>query len=93
MTSIPKPEYHSGPGSEAKVVDRAAKLDTYMVEYKDGEGKKQVRLAFVVPGSKTTFIVNSSIAGKAVVTTANPWFHKALSDLLEEDGTGGAESI
>ncbi len=95
MTSIPRAEY-VGDSEEAKVVDRALKLDVYLVEYKDGESKTQVRIAFRCPGSDSTFITNPSISGKAVVTTANSWFHKALTELLQQEEMepgGGGESI
>jgi len=91
MTSIPHPEgspqfkFGKGDGGVGTVTG-VAKLEAYLVQYKDNEGKEQVRIAFRVPGSTSTFMLNEKIAGQNVATSAYSWFHKALSDKLDSAG-------
>lgn len=67
-------------------IEKIAKLEPYLVAYRDGEGKSQVRVAFRMPGGEATFIINERIGGNNVVTSAHPWFHKAFVAKLEADG-------
>jgi len=87
MASIPSPEgapqfkfndAHDGVGT----VTGVAKLDTYLVQYKDKEGRDTVRIAFRVPGTNSTFLLNERISGQHVATSAYEWFTKALQDKL-----------
>ena len=57
--------------------------------YTDGEGNDQVRVVFRVPNSNNFFVVQERIQGNFVVTQANNWFNKALSQELDK----GVESI
>lgn len=83
---------------EPNSIQKIAKLDAFLVAYKDGEGRDQVRVAFRLPGGEATFIINEKIGGSNVVTSSHPWFHKAFVSKLEtlgiEDNKGeSAESI
>jgi hypothetical protein len=91
MTSIPHPEgspqfkFGEGDGGVGTVTG-VAKLDAYLVQYKDQEGKEQVRIAFRVPGADSTFLLNERVSGQNIATAAYSWFHKALTDKLDSDG-------
>jgi len=67
-------------------IQKIAQLDTYLVAYKDGEGKDQARVVFRIPGADATFMVNAKISGKNIVTQAHNWFHKAFVDKLRSEG-------
>lgn len=92
-SSIPhpegSPEFKFGAGDGAVgTVTGVAELSAYLVQYKDNEGKEQVRIAFRVPGATSTFLLNERIGGQNLATSAHGWFHKALSDKL---GAAGLE--
>jgi hypothetical protein len=71
---------------EPNSIQKIAKLDAFLVAYKDGEGKEQVRVAFRLAGGEATFIINEKIGGSNIVTSAHPWFHKAFVGKLESLG-------
>jgi len=82
---IPKPEYKfddAPGGGEAMVVTRLAELKPYLVEYKDGRGETQTRVAFHLPGSEFVWMLQKSIQGSHVVTQANDWFKKGFQKKL-----------
>lgn len=85
-------------GTPPRTVKGVMKVDTYLVGYTDNDGRDAARIAFRLPGQKTTYILQERISGNQVVLPANEWFHKALVDKLQaeglEDSTGEAvESV
>ena len=104
MTQIPVAteakgfKFGQAESGEPSSIQKIAKMDAYLVAYKDGEGKDQVRVALRLPGGEATFVINEKIGGSNVVTSAHPWFHKAFVAKLEAEGQEtskgeGAESI
>ena len=92
--TIPTAEYKyddAPGGGEAMVVSKLAKLEPYLVEYKDGQGHTQARVVFHMPGSEHVWIVQKTIQGANVVTAANDWFKKGFQKKLV--GSKPAESI
>ena len=71
---------------EPSSIQKVAKLDTYLVAYKDGEGKNQARIVLRLPGADKTFVINERISGTNIVTSAYNWFHKAFVTKLELNG-------
>jgi len=61
-------------------------LDTYIVKYKDGEGKIQNRICFRPPGSNSVFLLQEKISGSFVATAGHQWFAKAVKDYLLSKG-------
>ena len=101
-SAIPTPEYKFADGaSEAKSIDKVAKMDAYLVQYKDGKGETVVQLAFRFPKSSSTFLLKQKITNVPVLTTAHKWFNDKLEAMLQEEGLeegsndtdGNAESI
>ena len=103
-TTIPHPEgapdFKFGDidaGTGPNSIQAVSPLEAFLVAYKDGEGRKQVRIAFRLPDEKATFLMQEKISGANVATSAHAWFHKALTKKLQtvglEDGNDGAESI
>lgn len=95
---IPTPEFKFGDAESESpsTVQKVAKVDAYVVSYKDGAGKDQARIVFRVPGADVTFMINERISGSHVVTSAHPWFHKALVEKLRVAGmerTVSSESV
>lgn len=96
MTSIPQPDrggFVFGDADENapnKIID-LTKVTTYMVAYNDGSSKKQVRLAFRVPGSKSTFLLQEKIQGQHVATVGTSWFQKEFLSKLREKGFEASE--
>jgi len=91
MTAIPHPEgspqFKFAQGDEGVgTVTGVAELKSYLVQYKDHEGKEQVRICFRVPGASSTFMLNERVNGQNLATSAYDWFHKALSDRLDSSG-------
>jgi hypothetical protein len=88
-----KPEFVMGKADEnaPKTVKNVAKLEAFLVEYVDGEGNKEVRICFQVPGASSTFMLQERINGVFVATAAQDWFHKALKQKLTEQK--GVESV
>lgn len=74
-------DVEGGPGT----IKGVAKLDPYLVSYVDQEGKDQVRIAFRVPGSNSTFLLQETIQGAKVATVAYSWFHKIFVDRIRAD--------
>lgn len=93
MTTIPHPE--GAPGFKfSDVTDSDApntiikvdKLDVYLVSYRDGQAKEQVRVCLRIPGSNATFVLQERISGANIATSVHQWFHKALMDKLRTRG-------
>jgi hypothetical protein len=92
MSSIQQPagSYKFGQQTGTpRTIKNATKLEPYLVDFTDGEGRDQVRVAFRVPDSAHFFIVQEKIQGSFVVTRANDWFNKGLSAKLSK----GVESV
>lgn len=93
MTTIPHPE--GAPGFKfsdvtdleaPNTITKVDKLDVYLVSYRDGQAKQQVRICLRIPGTNTTFIFQERISGSNIATSAHQWFHKALMDKLRSKG-------
>lgn len=94
MTSTPTAEkgFKFGDGEgEVSAIQKVAKLEAYLVSYKDGEGKTQVRVCFKLPGTEETFIIQERISGTNVVTPSHAWFRREFAKALSD--SRGAESI
>jgi hypothetical protein len=73
-------------------------IETYLVQYTDGAGKKCVRIVFKMPGAADAFVLQERIQGSHVATAGTPWFNTALTQKLKEAGLAkggpeGAEAI
>lgn len=93
MTSIPHPvgapdfKFSNAMESDApNTIHKVDKLDAYLVSYRDGQGKPQVRICFRIPGSDATFMIQERISGSNVVTPTHVWFHKGLVDKIRDRG-------
>ena len=81
-TKAPGYVFEDAVNGEVQSVTKVAKLEPYLVEYKDGQGQTQVRLVFSLPGTDFAWIVQKQIQGAHVVTQANEWFRKAMAKRL-----------
>lgn len=79
-------KFEEDTGSAPKTIQQVAKVEPFIVGYTDNEGKQQARIAFRIPGAKTTYLLQERISGNSVVLPANEWFHKALVDKLQAGG-------
>lgn len=71
-------------------------IQTYLVQYTDQEGKRQVRLVMREPGSKTCFILAEKIQGSHVATSSKEWFRDEVSHAIARMGgsnEGDIESV
>jgi len=109
MSSIPQAEEQKGPGfvfgntgdSAPNKISEVVEVKSYLVAYTDGAGKKNVRLAFRVPGAKTTFLFQERIQGAYVATEGTDWFNKAMVaalaskglEKIEGEGPEGAQQV
>lgn len=99
MTSIPVaegvPQFKFGTSENVvpSTIGKVANLETYLVQYFDGQGKEQVRVCFRIPKANTTFIMQEKITGANVVTPAHEWFHKALTAKLEKGQPSEVKSV
>lgn len=86
MTAPLKPEFVMGRVDEnqPQKVNRVARVDTFLAEFTDGEGRKQVRLCYVVPGTEAVMMLAERIDGAPVATQANAWFARELLKKLSE---------
>ena len=97
MGGIPHPEgapnfkFANAEGDAPKSIKRIDALETFIVEYIDGAGKEQVRIAFRVPDSQQVIVLQERISGTNVATMAHPWFNKAIQEKMEPEE--GAPSI
>ena len=66
-----------------KKVKNVGKLEAYIVNFNDGEGKDQTRIVFRVPGHKESFILQERINGTNVATVAYDWFSSELAKEIE----------
>ena len=93
MTSIPHPvgapsfKFSDVTESDApNTILKLSKMDAYLVSYRDGQGKEEVRVCLRIPGSDSTFIFPARISGANVITTSHPWFHKGIVEKLKSMG-------
>jgi len=95
MSSTPEPKGfvfgEGGEGAPNKIID-LTEVSAYLVAYTDGASQKQVRIAFRVPGSKSTFLLQEKIQGQHVATVGTPWFQKAFLSKLNEKGLESGEN-
>jgi len=93
-TSIPTPQFMFGDGEAGapNTIMNIAKLDAYIVAYKDGAGKDATRVCLRVQNSNTTFVLQERINGVNVVTSTHDWFNKALTDKLQDLGVEKSDS-
>jgi len=73
-------------GKTPRTVQGVVEVKTFLVGFTDADGRSQARMAFRVPGSKTTYLLQERLGGQNVVLPANPWFHKAFVDKLQAAG-------
>jgi len=69
--------------AQPKTVVGILPVDTFLVNYTDGEGKTQVRLAFKTKDSDAVFLLQEKIGGQPVATSANGWFNDAFNSKLQ----------
>jgi hypothetical protein len=74
-----------------QTVKRVTALDAFLVEYVDGDGKVQTRVAFRIPKSEEVILVQERIQGNHVVVAATNWFKKAFCAKI--DRAGKVESV
>ena len=75
-----------------KTVRAAQTAEMMMINYIDGEGHEQNRLAAVFPGQKggvQAFLFNEKISGSWVATKAYDWLNAGLTDLLDQNKEDG----
>ena len=77
--------------SAVRKVTKVTPLETFLVEYRDGESKENTRVVFRVPNSKACFILQERLDGVFVTTAANAWFGESLTSYLKENKD--AESV
>lgn len=98
--AIPAPQFVTSEayeGAQPQTVTKVAPLDAYLAQYKDGEGKEQVRVVFKVPGSEAVFVLSDIISGRKVASTSTGWFKDSFNQQLKlltpVDGGEGVGSI
>ena len=87
MNEVTTPQFVTAPVGDMAApqsVTKVAAVDTYLVQYKDGEGKEQVRLVFKVPGSEAVFVLAEKIQDRPIASTATGWFRKKFNEMLAE---------
>jgi hypothetical protein len=93
MQDNKKPEYKFEDSSgDVLSITRVAKLEPYLVEYKDGQAQTQTRLVFNLPGTDYAWIVQKQIHGSHVITEANEWFRKEMAKKIAAPA-GKVESV
>jgi hypothetical protein len=71
-------------------------VETFLVQYTDGESRPCARLVFKVPGAEEVHILRDKIQGSSLVTMANKWFRDAFNNKLKErkgEGDAGVEAL
>lgn len=58
------------------------KLETYLVQYKDAEGKTQVRIVAVPDDADITFVFAERMHGDALAVEGTKWFNKAFFEKI-----------
>jgi hypothetical protein len=77
-----------------KKVKNMSKLEAFIVNFNDGEGKDQTRIVFKVPGEATTFILQERIQGANVAVPSHDWFAKMFHSAIEAlSGKKAAKSV
>ena len=69
-----------------KTIQKVSELETFLVGFKDNEGRDQVRIAMRMPDGSATFLLQDKIAGNLVTSGASKWFHDALSKANNQSG-------
>lgn len=57
-------------------------LDTYLVQFKDADGKEAIRVVMQPKGTKTVFNLQEKISGIFVATQASSWFRDSFNQKL-----------
>jgi hypothetical protein len=57
-------------------------VDSYLVQFKDSEGREAVRMVFQPKGTKVVFNMQEKIAGMHVATEASGWFKDSFNQAL-----------
>ena len=86
--STPQVKYEDNIG-EVNVVEVVLPLKVYLVKYRDGEGKQQVRVALKTEGPDHVSVIQAHIQGTQVVSPATGWFAREF--LLKVDA--GPKSV
>ena len=73
-------------GESPQSISRIASLETYLVQYKDGNGEEGVRIVFKVPGSDAVLIMKDATGGTRIVANATRWFKEEFNKKLTEKG-------
>lgn len=73
-------------GTPPRTIKGVMEVKTFLVGYTDNDGRESARIAFRLPGQKTTYILQERISGNQVVLPANEWFHKGFVDKLQAEG-------
>lgn len=79
-------KFDEDPDKAPRTIQGVVKVETFLVGYTDNDAKSKARIAFRIPGSKTTYILQERLGSQQVVLPANPWFHKAFVDKLQSEG-------
>lgn len=83
-------------GSRPNKVLNVAPMQTYLVQYTDQQGLRQVRLVFRDDKTGETFILAEKLSGSHLVTTTKSWFKEGLSNeiaKLSGFNEGDVESV
>jgi hypothetical protein len=90
MPKVSTPQaVHDDAPDAINTVEAVLPLKAYLVKYRDGEGKQQVRVALKTEGPDHVSVIQAHIQGTQVVSPATGWFAKEL--LLKLDG--GPKSV
>ena len=72
------PQDNAAPKSITGVME----LKTYLVQYKDADGKTQVRIVAVPNDADITFVFAERMHGDALAVEGTKWFNKALFEKI-----------
>lgn len=88
-----KPRFVTATQEQDQTVQKIAPLQAYLVQYKDGSGKQQVRVVFQVPNTEAIFILANSVSNVSLLKTATKWFTNAFLKRLKKKETPKLEDI
>lgn len=74
-------------------VKKLAKVDTYLIQYTDKEGKDQVQLAFHVPGTDSVSLLKQQVQGQKIAAPATDWLTRQLVEMINKPLAGKAGQI
>lgn len=69
---------------QSQKIEAVVAVDSYLVKYWDQDGKAQVRMAFLVPGTEVGLIGRQSIQGNQIFVPMTKWFTEQLTDKVNE---------